>query len=243
MIKRHLKKMTNAWLEPRGLEIVHRRVENDPSRQLSLALQHHQIRLIIDVGANAGQYAQDVFRSGYEGALHSIEPQADVHARLREAARDHPTWKVLDAMAVGDEEGTVELTVAGNSLSSSVLPMLERHVQAAPGSAPVGRVTVRQTRLDTLYGEHLDPSSPTLLKIDTQGYEPQVLRGASISLSRVRLVQLELSLQPLYAGQQLWLEVMATMKLHGFDVWALHPEFCDPQTGQVLQVNGLFFRR
>lgn len=243
MIKSQLRKLANAWLKPRGLEVVHSRIENDPSRQLSLALQHHKIRLIIDVGANAGQYAQDVFRSGYDGAIHSIEPQPDVHAQLREASRGHATWKVLDAMAVGDEEGTVELTVAGNSLSSSVLPMLDRHVQAAPGSAPVGRVAVRQTRLDTLYGEQLDPSSPTLLKIDTQGYEPQVLRGASISLSRVSLVQLELSLQPLYAGQQLWLEVMVTMRLHGFEVWALHPEFCDPRTGQVLQVNGLFARR
>jgi FkbM family methyltransferase len=242
MIKSRLRKLANAWLEPRGLEIVHRRIENDPPRQLALALQHHNIDLIIDVGANAGQYAQEAFRSGYSGAIHSIEPQADVHARLRQAARGHPRWKVLDAMAVGGEEGMVELSVAGNSLSSSVLPMLDRHIQAAPDSAPVGRATVRQTRLDALYGEQLDPSLPTLLKIDTQGYEPQVLRGAAISLARVRLVQLELSLQPLYAGQQLWLEVMETMRLHGFDVWALQPEFCDPRTGQVLQINGLFAR-
>ena len=242
MIKRQLRRMANSMLSHRGLEIVHRRLENDPLRQLLLTLRHHRIGLVIDVGANEGQFGQELFRAGYEGEIQSIEPQPDAHARLRECARSWPGWTVLDAVAAGDREGQVEMMVAGNSLSSSVLPMLERHVQAAPNSAAVGSVSVRQTTLDALYAERLDAAPPTLLKIDVQGYEPQVLAGASRCLAKVQLVQLELSLQPLYAGQQLWLELIEEMKRHGFEAWALHPMFCDPQTGQVLQVDGLFAR-
>ena len=243
MIKRQLKLFANSLLAYRGLEIVHQRLENDPVRQLLLALRHHRIRLVIDVGANAGQYGQELFRAGYEGDIHSIEPQPDAHARLRKCARSWKRWTVLDPVAAGDREGWVEMMVAGNSVSSSVLPMLDRHVQAAPSSAPVGRVTVRQTTLDTLYAERLDTAPPTLLKIDVQGYEPQVLAGATRCLAKVQLVQLELSLQPLYAGQELWLELVEAMEQHGYQTWAIHPAFCDPRTGQVLQVDGLFARR
>lgn len=243
MIKGQLKQFANSLLASRGLEIVRQRLENDPLRQLLLTLRHHRIRLVIDVGANVGQYGEELFRAGYDGEIHSIEPQPDAHARLRDCAQRWKRWTVLDAMAAGNSEGQVDMMVAGNSVSSSVLPMLDRHVQAAPSSAPVGRVTVRQTTLDTLYAERLETAPPTLLKIDVQGYEPQVLAGATRCLAKVQLVQLELSLQPLYAGQQLWLELVETMEQHGFQTWLVHPAFCDPRTGQVLQVDGLFARR
>jgi FkbM family methyltransferase len=237
-----LRAWANAWLVPRGLELTHRRLENDPMRQLGLALRHHAIDLVIDVGANAGQFARELLHIGYEGDVHSIEPLPDAHRQLQHAAATHTRWTVHERLAVGNSQGEVEMIVAGNSLSSSVLPMLERHAQAAPQSRPVGRVRVQQTTLDRLYGETLSAQRSVLLKIDTQGYEPQVLRGAAATLARVRLVQLELSLQPLYEGQQLWLEVMETLRSRGFDIWSLHPEFCDPHSGQLLQVNALFSR-
>jgi FkbM family methyltransferase len=243
MFKRRLKQFANALLAHRGLEIVHPRIENDPLRQLLLALRHHGIRLVIDVGANAGQYGQELFRAGYEGEIHSIEPQPDAHTKLRRCARHWSRWTVLDPVAAGDREGWVEMMVAGNSVSSSVLPMLDRHLQAAPSSAPVGRLTVRQTTLDSLYAERLNTAPPTLLKIDVQGYEPQVLAGATSCLAKIQLVQLELSLQPLYEGQELWLELVEAMDQFGYQLWAVHPAFCDPGTGQVLQVDGLFARR
>ena len=243
MIKRKLRQFANTLLAHRGLEIIHTRIENDPLRQLLLALTHHRISLIVDVGANAGQYAMELFRAGYEGTIHSIEPQPDAHAVLKRAAQGQPRWEVLEPLAAGDKVGTVEMIVAGNSLSTSVLPMLDRHVQAAPSSAPVGRISVRQTTLDALYLNRVSLERPALLKIDTQGYEPQVLAGASGCLAAFQLVQLEMSLQPLYAGQKLWLEMITTMAAHGFEPWAIQPEFCDSRTGQVLQVNGLFARR
>jgi FkbM family methyltransferase len=242
MILRNLRRWANVLLARHGLQITYSRIENDPLRQLLLSLQHHRIDFIIDVGANSGQYAQELFRSGYSGVIHSIEPQPAAHALLSHVARGNPRWTVLPPLAAGDTETDVEMLVAGNSLSSSVLPMLARHIEAAPESAPVGSIVVRQTTLDSLFADKLDRSHQILLKIDTQGYEPQVLKGAAACLQKARLVQLEMSVQSLYGGQLLWRDVVDIMVEGGFEVWSLHPEFCDPVTGQLLQVNGLFCR-
>jgi hypothetical protein len=137
----------------------------------------------------------------------------------------------------------VEITIAGNSYSSSVLEMLDRHIDAAPDSAPVGRITVQQQPLDALFANMLTQSRRILLKIDTQGYEYPILEGAPGCLAEATLVLLELSLQPLYRDQVLWLDMLSHMRRWNFEPWALWPEFCDPNTGQLLQVNGIFARR
>lgn len=242
MIKKHLRLAANSLLAHRGLEIVHHRLESAPTEQLMLALRHFGIDLIVDVGANAGQYASELFEAGFEGVIESIEPLPDAHAALVAHARLQPRWKVLDRMALGAESGEVELHVAGNSLSSSVLPILDRHVDAAPTSKTVGSVKAPLRTLDDVALDRIDGARAVMLKIDTQGYEDAVLRGAARSLQRLTLVQLELSLQPLYGQQRLWLDMIGDMQARGFIVWSIQPEFCDPVTGQLLQVNGLFAR-
>jgi hypothetical protein len=86
-------------------------------------------------------------------------------------------------------------------------------------------------------------AAATLIKIDTQGYERQVLEGGPRCLEQARLVLLELSTVPLYEGQWLWADGIAYLNQRGFDLWFLYPDFTDPTSGRVLQYNGLFARR
>jgi FkbM family methyltransferase len=241
--KRMLREGANRLLARRGMEIVHQQLERAPAKQLQLALKYFGIELVLDIGANIGQFGEELFAHGYAGELISVEPLPDAHAALRAAASQHAHWKVLEPVAAGEDERMVEIAVAGNSYSSSVLEMLDRHIQAAPTSAPIGKIEVQQMTLDQMFSEQLDRLRPTLLKIDTQGYEFAILQGATQCLEQVSLVLLELSLQPLYRGQTLWLELIGFMATKGFDMWSVQPEFCDPKTGQLLQVNGLFHRR
>jgi FkbM family methyltransferase len=224
------------------MEIVHTQLERSPEKQLRLALQHFKIDTILDVGANTGQFAQDLLKQGFAGEIHSVEPLPDAHRVLAQAASEHPKWFVLPPVAAGREEGQVEITVAGNSYSSSVLEMLDRHISAAPGSAPVGRITVQQKPLDALFRDVIAQPRQLLLKIDTQGYEYPILEGAPRCLEKASLVLLELSLQPLYRNQMLWLDLITQMRRWNFEPWSLWQEFCDPRTGQLLQVNGVFAR-
>jgi FkbM family methyltransferase len=241
--KRLLRESANRVLAGRGLEIVHQRIERSPLRQLMLALEHFRIDAVIDVGANTGQFATELRGAGFAGDIHSIEPLPDAHAQLARAADGYARWHVLPRVAVGADEQQVEMSIAGNSYSSSVLEMLDRHIAAAPDSAPIGKLSIAQRPLDWVMKGRIPAGASTLLKVDTQGYEFPVLEGAQEILGTARLVLLELSLQPLYRDQKLWLELVAYMNARGFGVWSIQPEFCDPNTGQLLQVNGIFFRQ
>jgi FkbM family methyltransferase len=240
--RRVLREGANRLLASRGMEIVHTQLERSPEKQLRLALEHFKIDTVIDVGANTGQFALGLLKDGFMGEIHSIEPLPDAHLALTDAASRHTNWFVLPAVAAGRDEQQVEIIVAGNSYSSSVLETLDRHIRAAPDSAPVGRITVQQKPLDALLVDMLPQPRRMLLKIDTQGYEYPILQGGSRCLAKAILVLLELSLQPLYRDQMLWLDMLAQMRSWSFELWSLWPEFCDPRSGQLLQINGIFAR-
>lgn len=134
------------------------------------------------------------------------------------------------------------MNIAGNSVSSSALAMLQSHVEAAPRSACVSTERVPLSRLDIMAPDYLQPGSVPFLKIDTQGYEDRVLDGATDFLSRVIGLQLELSFVPLYEGQQLFHTMVERMRALGFSIWAIWPGFHNPHSGRMLQVDVTFFR-
>jgi FkbM family methyltransferase len=200
------------------------------------------VNLVLDVGANVGQFASGLRRSGYRGRMLSFEPLAQAHARLLDAARDDPDWEIAPRIAIGEQEGEIELHVSGNSVSSSVLEMLGTHSDSAPASRYVASERVRIGTLDDMARDALGPGVVPFLKIDTQGYEDKVLNGARDTLARVRGVQLELSFVPLYEGQQLAGPLMERLHALGFVEWAIRPGFCDPVSGRMLQVDAVLFR-
>ena len=225
-----------------GLE-VHR---YNPAQSLDARsfamLSRHGIRTVIDVGANDGGYAGYLRRGGFDGRIVSFEPLPDVHNVLASRARHDPAWIVAPQCALGSTTGQVEIHVAGNSKSSSLLPMLKTHVDAAPYSATVGKVSVPLMRLDDVELDALRSGDSMFLKIDTQGYELPVLEGAGATLSRCTGVQLEMSIEPLYEGQVLYRGLIGWLEARGFHLWNLLPGFSDPSTGRLLQMDGVFFR-
>ena len=98
-------------------------------------------------------------------------------------------------------------------------------------------------RLDSIADKYLDANSQLFLKIDTQGYEWQVLDGAIETLKRAKGVLCEVSLVPLYEGQKVWLDVIGRLESEGFLLWALQKGFVDHRTGQSLQMDAIFLRR
>ncbi len=81
------------------------------------------------------------------------------------------------------------------------------------------------------------------LKLDVQGFKPQVLRGAGQLLSEVTALQLEMSLVSLYHDEIAMPEMYSMLERHGFLIWDLEPGFRHPRTGQLLQVDGLFVNK
>jgi FkbM family methyltransferase len=205
-------------------------------------LRSEAIDLVLDVGANAGQYAQRLRGAGYEHRIVSFEPLAEAFAELQRAATADPLWEVR-RLALGDQDGNAEIHVSANSWSSSLLEMGERHLASAPESAYIAAERVSTARIDSIWDEVVARDERPFLKLDVQGFEMHVLRGAADHLDRLAGVQAELALVHLYEGDSLWREVVDHLEAHGFELAGLEPGFEDPQSGRMLQADGIFVRK
>lgn len=224
-----------------GLDIC-RYPGDHPTHEVVHLLRHHGITRVLDVGANNGGYATELRRFGYAGKIVSFEPLSDPFLLLEKRARQDPGWMALP-YALGAESSTVTINVASNNAaSSSLLPMLSAHEEAAPSVLIVGAQAVSQQALDDLWPDITEPADLVFLKADVQGYERQVLAGVAEHLPRVRGLQLELSMVPLYKDGWLFDEALSWASRHGFVLMRLIPGFTDKRTGQMMQADGVFFR-
>jgi FkbM family methyltransferase len=210
------------------------------TRTLGGLFQQEQINLVLDVGANEGQFADQVRASGYSGKIVSFEPLASAHAVLCSRAHADGDWTIADRTAVGAKTGSVDINISRNGVSSSILNMLPSHSDAEPASGYIGAETVPVNRLDDLCV--LSSEDRAMLKIDVQGYEKQVLDGAHNVLANCKAVILEMSLIPLYGGQLLALDLWTLLAQQGFEAWSLEPGIRHPKTGRMLQFDGTFVR-
>jgi FkbM family methyltransferase len=225
------------------LGIDARRYEISDHARIKKLLDYHHIDLVLDVGANTGQYYKSLRDLGYSGRVVSFEPLSDAYSQLTKISMKHQSWEIAPQMAIGNQEGEISINIAGNSQSSSLLAMLDNHVSAFPESAYVGTETVKITRLDCIAPKYIhDNSKTTLLKLDVQGYEQQVLEGAKGILPQIKGIQLEMSLIPLYQGELLFREMLDYMKDLGYFLDWIKPVCLNPNTGQMMQVDGLFFK-
>jgi FkbM family methyltransferase len=206
-------------------------------------LHAHQVDLVLDVGANTGQYAKNLRDAGFPGRIISFEPIAEAHSQLCRAARSDSLWTVAERTAIGDWDGQTEIHVADNSVSSSLLPMLASHRAAEPESAFSATESVYIARLDNAAAQFLKNDISVFIKIDVQGFEKKVLDGAPKLLERTVGLQIEVSFMPLYEGGTLFQPMTDYLLSSGFDLWGLVPGFVDRRNGRLLQADLIVFRR
>lgn len=237
-----MKELIRRTLRRFGYDLHRFLPTSSPDAQLAQVLKTFGIDLVLDIGANTGQYGQLLREVGYRGRIVSFEPLADAHAALLATSAGDRAWSAAPRTAIGDQDGTTEINIAGNSASSSVLDMLESHRAAAPHSAYVGKDIVPIARIDSAAAPLVAGAANIYVKIDTQGYESQVLAGGPATIAAAAAVQLELSLTPLYAGQPDFDVMLTAMAAQGMVLWAMWPGFADPATGRILQAEAIFAR-
>jgi FkbM family methyltransferase len=213
-----------------GVEVV--RVANDPrDAETLLGLRLDQlfsvcgIELVLDVGAQVGNYAAFLRRNGYTGRIISFEPVAPTFEVLAQRAASDPHWQAVN-LALGSQDGEAELNVTKSTVFSSFLtPNAFALREWADGAVidHVERVTVR--RLDRVLPELIGsgPVPSTFLKMDTQGWDLEVLRGASGVISDINAIQSEVSLLPIYGRMPNLQESLDAFRELGFAVAGLFP--------------------
>ncbi len=227
-----------------GMELRKYSPQTSDMARLGRLLRHHEIDLVLDVGANTGQYAKYLREAGYTGKIISFEPVSTAYAALLKASQKDRNWEVAPRAAIGNKDGEVKINISINSESSSALPIHDLHVQASPNSAYIDSETVKLYRLDTIAAQYLDDTYQAIyLKMDVQGFELQVLEGASRILPRIKMLQLELSLVQLYQGELLFRAMLDKVDELGYELYAAIPGFTDMKSGRLLQLDGIFIRK
>ena len=212
------------------------------TQHLKRVLDRHGIGMVLDVGANAGQYGRRLRRSGYIGRIVSFEPLTLAHTSLAAAAADDPMWEVAPRMALGDQDGTVTLNISAESDMSSTLDFTEEMRGLLDDSSYVGTEQAAIARLDTVFDRFTAPNARVLLKVDTQGTERQVVDGAGDMLNRITLLQLEMSIVPVYQGEPTYLETIAWLADRGFQPVLFIPGYFNRRTARLIAMDGIFAR-
>jgi FkbM family methyltransferase len=216
-------------------------IARTPAKRLVQVMRSRGITLVLDVGANRGQFASELRVLGYEGRIISYEPLAEPFQALERAAEGDPGWAALNT-AVGDANGRRAMNVASNgAASSSFLEMLDAHRAGAPEVSYVASQDVDVRTLDALATPVILPDDVAMLKVDVQGYEQQVLAGGKATLARASLVSLEVSFVALYAKSLVFADVLDFMQKAGFVLADIEPIF-RTRDQQVLAADATFLR-
>jgi FkbM family methyltransferase len=146
-------------------------------------LKNNAISVVIDVGANIGQYGSELRSIGYEGKIISFEPTNDAFTKLEALSKKDKKWDVFH-YSLGEFDGDSEINISKNSVSSSLLNNLPQLIESAPAAAFVAKEKISVKKLDTIFNDLRTDSDAVYLKIDTQGYENMVLNGALNSLKK-----------------------------------------------------------
>jgi FkbM family methyltransferase len=209
--------------------------------QFRSAIERSGIDLVIDAGANEGQFARRL-RSFYGGEILSFEPVTFAFDKLAKAASTDPDWHVYK-LALGSEDSTQTINVSDRTLFSSLLNVNDYCVQRFGESVKGERKEViRIRRLDQLLEEIVPDigNRRVFLKMDTQGYDLEVFKGLGDCLARVIGLQSEVSLISIYEGMPHWTDSISLYEQAGFGVVGMFPVNRD--SGLVIEYDCLLER-
>lgn len=197
------------------------------------------LRTVFDVGANRGQFCLYSLARFPEAQIFAFEPIADAARHLESLFEAEKRVSVMP-FALGNTDGEVEMHLSAKEDSSSLLPVGEGQVALFPGTNEIGTARTQVRRLDGVLAE-CEVRTPALLKVDVQGFELPVLKGAEGSLRLFNQILIEASFTELYRGQALFSDVDALIARHGFRLISGQISASD-ESGRWLQGDFLYER-
>jgi FkbM family methyltransferase len=211
-------------------------------RNLGVLLKKRGIDLVLDVGANEGQYARMLRAVGFRGRIVSFEPIAEAHEALSKAAAGDPAWEVAPAMALDRKAGERTLFIHRESQLTSLLEHTQDVPEHGEGADVVRMKRVRCETLDGAAAPYLDGARQPFLKLDVQGAERDVLASGGETLARCAGLQIEMSLRPAYKGEPYYLDVLEELRGQGFALAHVMPVTERFAWGEMIQFDAVLFR-
>lgn len=223
-----------------GIDLV--RLNHSP-KQTMLGLRSLKISTVIDVGANEGQFGKSILKVFPQADLYCFEPLEVPFKKLRAWTDSIGNRVQCFNVALGDQEGALEMHYHNeHSPSSSLLASTAHGHQTYPQTISENITTVRVTTLDNFSGSHLNQiTNGIMLKLDVQGFEDRVLRGAYKLLQKCDACMLEVCLDPLYEGQANFPDLVEILTRAGFK-YSGNVDQTYGKDGRVIFFDALFLK-
>lgn len=212
---------------------------------LRKVLKLYNVDVVIDVGANKGQF-HDLLRQdiGFHGQILSFEPVSRYYDLLMTRSAEDSAWQIFN-FALGSERGEAEINVTQSpGLNSFLAPRKDVVSGYWKEGAIIGVEMVQIKTLDDVLEEiGLDCSTKNVyLKLDTQGFDLAVLKGAEKSLPNIPALQTEASIRPIYEGMPTYTEVVDFLTQTGFNLSGMFPVTHDDFL-RVIEFDFLFVNK
>lgn len=203
-------------------------------------LQNHGINTVFDIGANTGQFATLVNKIIPTASIYSFEPLKDCYNELQKLQYRIRNIQCFN-FGLGEKNESAIINRSQFSPSSSLLPMGDLHKSAFPHTAITVPEQIVIKTLDSI-SDQISWNKKVLMKIDVQGFEMNVLRGAAVTLSKIDVIIVETSFKQLYKDQPLFSEVYKFLTNKGFVYSGNFDVIVHPKTGEYLQADAIFNR-
>jgi FkbM family methyltransferase len=197
------------------------------------------IKMILDIGAHGGESASEMRQRFPEAEILSFEPLQEFYEKLLATMEGDQHFHAYH-MALGAASGESVIHRSASAPSSSLLPMGELHKKLYPGSGEYTDERIRVLRLDDALDMPI--ARPLLVKIDVQGFEAEVIKGATHTLAQTDIVVVENSFTPLYEGQALFGDIHDLLRSLGFSYRGRSETHYNSLTGEPIYEDSVFMR-
>lgn len=204
-------------------------------------LKSYNINTVFDVGANVGQFAEEIREYLPNAKIYSFEPVKSVYEKLLDNRKSDNLWEGFNS-ALGETKGSAEINVSPYSPSSSLLPKTELLNEAFPHTKGTTKELTQVYTIDSI-ANTINCSSEILIKLDVQGFEDKVIKGGHNIFSKAKIVLIETSFFQIYEGQPLFDDIYKLLTNLGFKYHGSFNIKRHPHTYEILFEDSIFIRK
>ena len=201
-------------------------------------IKNQNIKTVLDIGANTGQFASEIRGKLPEAQIYSFEPIKECFEKLVSQGEALGKFEAFN-FALGEKAELKEMNKSAYTPSSSILWMSDVHKKLFPHTQDHSIEQIKVKRLDDL-GLRLEPE--ILIKVDVQGFEDKVISGGIETFKKAKVVLIENSFVELYEGQPLFDDIYGKLKGLGFVYKGSLQQKLNKKTGEIISEDSIFVR-
>ncbi len=204
-------------------------------------LKDKDIKTVLDIGANTGQFASEIRAILPNAQIYSFEPIRECFEELSSRGDSSGKFKTFN-FALGDKNGEMPINKSAYSPSSSILWMSDVHKELFPHTKEHTQEKIEVKQLDGII-PNLNLEREILIKVDVQGFEDKVIIGGVETFKLAKVVLIENSFVELYEDQPLFDNIYEKLKELGFEYRGSLQQKLNKETGEIISEDSIFVRR